>query len=95
MPRTLTHPEIAEQLQRTGTLDFSESERRGIRPATDPCPVCSGQRREADGTFTIRQPLWEYVVEVLRAWVDDAESSVTGKGDLLRLAAEIEREVRK
>ena len=53
------------------------------------------KRREADGTFTIRQPLWEYVVEALRAWVDDAESSVTGKGDLLRLAIEIEWEMRK
>lgn len=95
MPRTLTHPEIAEQLQRTGTLDFSESERRGIRPLADPCPVCSGQRREADGTFTIRQPLWEYVVEMLRAWVNDAESNVTGTGDLLRLAVEIEWEMRK
>ena len=61
----------------------------------DPCPVCSGQRREADGTFTIRQPLWEYVVEVLRAWVHDAEPSVIGCGDLLRLALEIEQEMKR
>ena len=61
----------------------------------DPCPVCSGQRREADGTFTLRQPLWQYVTEVLRAWVDDAELSTIGTGDLLRLAAEIERETRR
>ena len=29
-----THPETVTRLQRTGTLDFTESVRRGIRPAT-------------------------------------------------------------
>ena len=37
----------------------------------DPCPVCSGQRREADGTFSVRTPILDYVREVLRDLIAD------------------------
>ena len=60
---TLTLGEIHRELQ--GLRRFM-----GVDTA-DPCPVCSGQRREADGTFTVRKPILAYAREVLRDLIVD------------------------
>ena len=98
--RPETHPETVTRLQReagrSAEADSSPVAADGAHisiPASAlPCPVCSGQRQEADGTWMIRQPLWEYVIENLRAYaaVDCDRVAV-----MRRLANEIEREVKR
>lgn len=58
----------------------------------DPCPTCSGQKRESDGTFTLRTPLWEYVTGILH---DLANGQSHNPAVLRMLAHEIDRETKR
>ena len=89
---TTTSPEREAGRSAEPVLTPGDQVRIPVPASALPCPVCSGRRQALDGTWMIRQPLWEYVVENLRAY---AVMDCNRIAVMRRLANEIEREVKR